>query len=503
MSVERRWGCTAVLAAAFTAPTAWAERWTLEPSVRAQLTATSNSDLSVNGRSDTVLEVRPQLSLVGEGRRMRIAGTVAVDAIGYAERTQESRLLPQVDLTGRVEAIERLVFLDAGYRVAQTSSNVFGVRVEPGSTTNVVTTKTARISPSLEGGVPGGLRYSVRADNSWIDQNATATTASDSTGYFGRYTAYVAQVAQPLGWRLEADRSYTRYKDDAKPSVALVLARASISYALMDDLTAGLRAGRESENVTGPAQYHPTHGAELRWAPSARTLLAASTDTHFFGRGWDVEFNHRTPFVAWSLGLSRGVDTTPQSLFELPATQDVAGLLDAIFTTRFPDPAERARVVRDVINRNGLTTSTAAPISVLGERVSLVTRRRISIVFNGVNNTLSLGVYNVRTEDLDAGNALSTATPGGNNVQTGGSVALTHRVTPTAALSVALERTRIRALDGFGTAFTTQRSGRVQLNKQVAPRTGAFVGARHRIIESNNPAEGDENAVFLGLDHRF
>lgn len=481
-----------------------AERWELLPSVSGQLLQTSNSDLSANGRADTVLSVRPQLAINATGSRVRLGGTLGLDAVTYARGTQDDRVLPQVDLTGRIEPVERLFVVEASYRVAQVAANPFGVRSDAGSTTNIVTTRTARLSPSLQGGVPGDLNFRVSGDFVQLRQNDAAGVASDASGTYAQGGAQLEMPAKPFGWRLQADRSISSYDNEAKPSLETGDMLAAVTYAFNEDLVAGLRGGRESENVDGVKKWHGTSGVELKWTPTARTTLNATRDKRFFGHAWQLDFSHRMPWLALNLGLSRSIDTTPQTLFLLPATNDVAGLLDAIFTTRYPDPAERARVVREVIDRNGLSTATTGPVNLLGQRLSLTTRRRIGLVLNGVVNTLSLGAFSVRTEDLLTANPLSVGTAEANNTQSGGSLSLTHRLDAYTAVSVSLDRTRIQALPGFGDSSTTQRGLRAELNAQVAPRTNVLGGLRYRKIDSNSStSEGDETALFVGVDHRF
>lgn len=480
-----------------------AERWELRPAVSGQLLHTSNSDLSVNGRPDTVLSVRPQLAINAEGSRLRLGGSVGLEAVSYAQGTQDDRVLPQVDLNGRLEAIERLFSIEAGYRVAQVAANPFGVRTELGSTTNVVTTRTARLSPSLQGGSPGGLSFRLGADLVQLRQNDSSGVASDASGSYTQVGGKIEMPARPLGWRLQADRSVSGYDNQDKPSVRTGDMIAAVTYALTDDLVAGVRGGREAENVDGPQKWHGTSGAELKWTPSQRTTLSASRDKRFFGHAWQLEFNHRMPFLAWNFGLSRAIDTTPQTLFLLPPSGDVAGLLDSIFTTRYPDPTERAKVVREVIERNGLATSTAGPVNLLGQRLSLTTRRRLSLALNGAVNTLALGVFSARTEDLLTANPLSVGTAEANNTQHGWSASLTHRLDARSAVSLSLDRTQIRALPGFGDSRTSQRGLRGEYNVQVGPRSNVVAGLRYRSIDSTSTSEGDEKAIFVGLDHRF
>lgn len=495
----------AVLAAGLAVSPVQAQTWGLELGVSSELTWTSNSSFGVAaGESDTILELRPRMRVFGEGARLRLSGSASVGGLAYARRTQPNTVEPTADLSARLEAIERLFFVEIGYRAAQTSENPFGVRADAGSSTNRVTTSQWRFSPIIEGAAGGDVRYHLRSDNTWTRAigGTDAAISAGAGGYFGRHAVAVEHDPRPFGWRLEADRSYTRFDDPAEPTLAITTARAILNYAVTEEWSVGARGGRERNNVAAEDLRSRTiYGLETRWQPTPRTTLSAFREKRFFGSGWDFAFAHRRPRLAWTIGLSRGVDTTPQALLDLPATDNVTGLIDAMFTTRFPDPVERARAVQDFIAKQGLPSSTQGPISLFAPRFSLVTGRRASLSLLGARDTLTFSGFSTRTEDaLDQG-TLAIGAPATNNTQRGGSMVLSHRLSPLTALSLTLDWSRIRALDAPDE--TTQQGLRVHFTIQAAPLTSTFVGGRWRKIDSNVAAEGREGAVFMGLDHRF
>ena len=207
--------------------------------------------------------------------------------------------------------------------------------------------------------------------------------------------------------------------------------------------------------------------------------------------------------MALSLTLSRSVQSAPQALFELPATSNVAALLDAMFTTRFPDPAERARVVQQFIADQGLPSSTLGSTSIFSQRLSLVTARNGSIGLIGVRNTLVLSGFYTSTEDAPTAASLTPGGAASNNVQYGAGLTFSHRLATSLSLSATVDWSRIRALDAGAPELTTQRGASVRLNVQASPKTGAVFGARYRKIDSTVVVTGHESAVFVGLDHRF
>lgn len=485
-----------------------AQRWIIEPAISSQLSLTSNSSFGEAGPggSDVIVALSPRVRVSGGGARLRLTGSASVSGIAYADRTQPNAVEPTADLSARLEAIERLFFIEAGYRATQTSENPFGARADGVASSNRLTTSQWSLSPVVESDPAADLHYRLRSDNTWTRAigGEGATTTAGAGGYFGRHSASIEGDPRPFGWRLEAERSLTRYDDPAEPSISIAAARVILNYAIADEWSVGLRGGHERNNAeTSKDRSRSIYGMQTRWQPSPRTTLSALREERFFGSAWSLAFDHRQPRLAWSLGLTRGIDTTPQALFDLPRTDNVAGLLDAMFTTRFPDPVERARVVQEFISQQGLQSATQGPVSLFSQRLSLVTSRRASMSVIGSRASLTLSGFAARTEDaLDAG-PLATGGAATNNTQHGASLVLSHRLSPLIGLSVSLDWSRIRELDSALPDETSQQGLQVHFNVQAAPMTNTFLGGRYRKLESNVATEGREGVVYVGLDHHF
>lgn len=503
----------AAAAVAAAAPSsAWAQKWTIEPGISSRLSWTSNAQFGTDAEagSDTTLDVRPRIAVRAEGSRLRLAGSVALNGIAYADHTLPSRVLPEGDLSARLEAVERWLFVETSARVFQTSRDAFGVRPEGTSTSNTLTTTVGRFSPYVQGPIGPLTRYRIRSDSTWTNDSSvdSGTAASGASGYFGRYAAFIESDPRPLGWRLEAERSETRYRDEATTPLVGDLARFVVDYAITAELSAGLRAGYERNNFvsTGTKNY-TTYGGQARWQPSARTLLTGEGERRFYGSAWRLRFEHRAPRLSFNVGLSRGVESAPQSLFDLPANGNVAALIDAMFTTRYPDPAERSKVVQQFIVDQGLPATTLGPTNLRSQRLSLVTASSISIGFIGSRSSVVISGFDTRTEDLPDTSAPTPVGAAGNNTQYGGALTFSHRFGMTVSLGATVEWSRIRGLDVVAPAVspetTTQSGARVQLSVQASPKTSAIFGGRYRSIESTAAIPGHETSVYVGLDHRF
>lgn len=480
-----------------------AQRVRLDAGVSTSLTWTSNAQLTADGTEDTILGVRPYVSLRAEGPRLKIFGSAAVSGLVYANGTLRNRAAPEADLGAEVELLERLLFLDAGLRAFQTSVDPLGPRAEAGGTTeNSVTTAQARLSPRLEGRFGPDLRYAARSENTWTKEyGATAPGLAGATdGYFARHTVSMSRDPRPLGWHAEAQRTQTRYRDDTLRPLTLDVARLGVDYALDTDLTVSVHLGRERSDDLAADQDGNIVGFQVRWQPSPRTSFNAFEERRSFGNAWRLAFDHRAARWVWNALMSRTLSSTPQSVLDLPATDDLAGSLDAIFRSRYPNPADRAAAVQDYITRNGLPTSLLDPLTVRALGFNVVTLRRVGVTLIGVRNSLSLGLYKSRTEDTTAFNPIGGGTAGLAALdQYGASVALSHRLSPVMVLATSGEWTRVRRAD----QQSIQRTARLRLNVEASPRTTAFAGLRYRELGSDVVSAGREGAVFAGLDHRF
>lgn len=481
---------------------ACAERLQILASVGSEGAWTSSAELGrVGPQDDTVISVRPRIEVRGEGARLRFAGFAALNAVTYAGGTQDNRVLPEADLQAKVEAIERLFFVEAALRATQTVVNPFGIRPDAASTQNRLSTAQARLSPSIERAIDAQSRFRLRSDHVLTRESGDDGTESAGSGSLARYSAVVEQDPRPLGWRLEAERSETDYDEGALPRLRSDLLRASVERVIAADFVVGIQGGVERNSFVVSDESHTIYGFQLGWRPSDRTLLAATIEERYFGTGWRVAFNHRQPRLAFRVLLSRVLATTPQALLDAPPIENLAALFDAMFTTRIPDPDERARAVQEFLVRNALPSATLAPLDLFSRRISLVTTRSALVALNGARSSLSLSVFRSTTEDAPDILPAATGSVLDNNVQTGASVVFSHRLTKVTSASAALDWSRVVTLTSED--HTRQVSARVQLGSEIGPKTSVVGGLRWRDIDSSVVASGHERVVFVGIDHRF
>lgn len=485
---------------------AQAQRFGINADVGAQLTWSSNSNLgTIGGADDTILELNSHAVVRSEGARVRLNGVAGLRSTSYLQNSQPNALVPEIDLNGRLEAVERLLYIEAGYRATQVARDPYGARPESAAGANSRTAGQTRLSPYVEGAVGPTLRYRVRSDNTWANELNTSSQARDTSaaGYYGLHTALMEVDPRPFGWRVSAERSDTHYEQASRTSLTRDAARLGLRFAPSEDLTFGINIGTERNNYSGSDERRSMRGVDLAWQPTPRTRIDLADERQFFGSGWRLAASHRNPQFAFNGEVRRGIDSAPQSLFELPPTGNVASLLDAIFTTRYPNPADRAQAVQDYMANKGLPTSTSAPITLFSQRLSVATSKNASVALNGVRSSLVLSAFDVLTEDaLDAG-LLGNGTAVSNNHQKGMSLLISHRLGPRVGMTVGVDWSRIRGVGAFVQDSTSQRGLNAKLNVQLDAKTAAFVGARYRKLQSTAVNAGQESALFAGIGHEF
>lgn len=481
--------------------------WNNEFSVRAQGTLTNNSGYGSggsNGDADLVLELVPTWRFHRAGGRLRVDGSVALDMIGYAANTQVSRILPRANVLANLEAIDDFFFVDGSVTVTQGLQNPF-LASSGGSTNNIYTAAQGRVAPYVKGNFGRNIRWLVRSDNSY-----TWTTQSDTplqSATHMRNLAEVVRVPTPLGLTLRLTNDVTSYESDLRPDQELNTALAIVDYAFTPRFKIGLRGGYEKTTYTSAEDSGPIYGANLTWRPSPRTLLDGFWESRFYGPSYQYRYTHRLRRLATSVSGYRTISTYPQVLFNLPATSNVAGLLDAIFLARFPDPIERAQQVQDLIVRQGLPETLPQGAFVYNQSINLNTGANAAWALTGVRNTLGLNLFYMKTEQLPDARVPTTFINFNDNVQRGGSVTLSHRLTPVMALNGTLLTRRTRGINENEGRESRQHAASTQLNWQMTSRSTVFAGARYQIQDESGAvrfgSDRNEASLFAGLFHRL
>lgn len=488
------------------APRRGVDAWATEFSFTAQATLTNNANYGVSNvrQGDLIVQFIPAMSVNREGGRLRVNGYVALNFLGYVDGTQVSSILPNASIAANLEAIENFFFVDASVFAGQSVLNPFLPSSLTSSTNNLYTTTQARIAPYFTGNVGPNVSWQVRSDNSF-----TWTTQPNSplgNAYYVRNLAEVVRTPTPLGWTVRLTNDLTRVDNQLQPDQTLNTALAIVNYAFTPQFTFGLRGGYENTTYTAVETAGPIYGANLAWYPSPLTSVVGYWEDRFYGPSYQFVASHRQRRVASSASFYRTITTYPQVLFQIPSTTSTSGLLNAILLGRFPDPVERSAAVQDLMTRQGLPQSLPGGAYIYNQSANVLTGGNASWALIGVRNTLSLGLFYLKTSYLPDPRVPPTFLAFNNSIQQGGGLTLSHTLTPVVTLNGSVGTSYTRGYGPTEGTNSRQNTLSLQSNWTMSPRSTAFLGTFYQYQRSTLAISGTDAsqfAVYAGLFHRL
>ena len=488
--------------ALFTA-TVCAQTWHFQPSAAVKETLTDNVDLEPSDRAtgDLVTEITPGFTVNEKGARTSLSGSVRVPILLYDKTGgRNNKVLPEGNLTGRIEALEKLFFIEGAASAQQTFFTPFGA--QPVSLANATANRfradSYRLSPYIKSPTSREIQYELRDDNIWTHLSGAPGGRNDS--FTNKLTGHVSREPKPVGWALEVERTSDKFTD--QPALVTQLARLRVPVQVDPEVRVSASGGYEDNRYTFTSPHGAIYGVGGEWRPAPRTTLKGDWEHRFFGSSYQFSFDNRTPLSTWNLSASRNLTTYPQQLAALPAGGDVAATLNQLFLSRIPDPAERQLIIDQLISSAGLPASLSSPITLFAQQVYLQELARATVGILGIRNHLLLTAYRTRTEPITgAGTPLPpTLVAQNNNTQTGANVIWDHTLTPLVTFSVnaAIAKTVANAgLEGS----TRQRSVIAELIGQLSPSLTVHAGMRYQIFHSDLSDSYREAAIFAGLSY--
>jgi uncharacterized protein (PEP-CTERM system associated) len=490
------------------AANAAAASWTVRPEITLRETYTDNAFIgSGTPRSDWVTQVTPGIRIDGRGPRLTANLSYFPSAVFYARNSEGNDVINNLDAFGRLEAVEKFFFVEAGANISQSFISPFAP--QPGdiaiASQNRIETRTLTFSPYIrhEG---RDLEYELRSRNTW--------TNSDSTG-LGKFrteqwTGRVGSPVRRFGWSLEFDNSDISHYDGFidRPEDKSRLYRARLYYQPNPELRLFVSAGSEENNyVLQQMQRSDIYGAGLGWKPSARTSLDLEYEERFFGPSRLARFAHRTRLTAWSVGYSRNTSTYQQEVLRLPPGNATA-MLDSIFAARISDPDERRAAVEQFMTTSGTPAFLANSLAFYTQRVYLREGVDASFALVGKRNSITFTAFAAESTDLpaDALGLPSDALLLARRIkQRGYGAYAQHRLTPLTSIGASATRTYSREDQPVETDSRNDNYN-LALTHTVSPKTTTFAGVavtRFDSEESGFIPNQDATSVFVGLNHRF
>ena len=488
--------------ALFTA-TACGQTWHFQPSAAVEETLTNNVNLQPSGsaRTDLVTEITPGFTVSEKSARTSLTGTVRVPILLYINTGgQNNKVLPEANLTGRFEALEKFFFIEGAASAQQTFFTPFGA--QPVSLANATANRyradTYRLSPYIKSPPSRDIKFELRDDNIWTRPSGAPAGTNDS--FTNHLIANISREPTPVGWALEFDRTSDKFV--GQQALVTQISRARLPIKIDPELQVSAIGGYENDQFTFSEPHGVIYGGGADWRPAPRTTAKGEWEHRFFGSSYQFSFDNRTPLSTWSLKASRDLTSYPQQLAALPAGGDIATTLNQLFLSRIPDSAERQQVIDQIINSAGLPASLSSPLTLYTQQVYLQQLARATVGILGARNHVLLTAYRSRTEPISGtGNPLPPElAPQNNNTQTGANVIWDHPLTPVSTFSVnaAIAKTVANApLQGS----TTQRSVIAEWVGQLSPSLTVHAGMRYQYLSSDLSTSYHEAAIFAGLSY--
>lgn len=476
--------------------------WSIQPGLRLQTTYTNNVALAPKGqeKGDVVTELTPGLNIRGITPRVQVFGTLGVTGAWFWNESQYNRVVPSANLRGRLEAIERLAFIEASVLAGPQFGSFLGAQPTTSVATspNTFTQYIYTVSPYIQRRFDGGTSVLLRNDNVWAQASGN-TTIRDS--YTQQWTAI---ADHPLNQFLIAGASYNYNSIEYQNSSPLTndIARGRLTWRPDPVYQLYATGGYETNNYALGDREGATYGGGGRWSPTERTNLIGDWERRFFGSSYLYAANHRTRSAAFDVRRSRGINTFPQ-LVAGANTINYAAQYDAALAGSIADPVAREAAVNQLLAQLGLPATASTVSGFFSQQVFIQERTEGSVTLTGVRNTAGLTLFQGRTESVPTQSGVLTTF---NTRQRGATLSWNSRLTQTLALNVTGTRFINEIVSGgLGTTTgdSTNTVYRAVLSTPLSPRTDVFGGARHYRLDSTVNEAVRETAVFAGLGLRF
>lgn len=477
--------------------------WDTRLAVEASLTATDNGNPAAGGdpKEDLILAVKPSLQVARRTPNFGVDAQVALELVEFANGSQANRALPAARVAADATIIERILAIEAAADVRQTASDIYRGSAGglPGS--NASTVATYRVSPVLEHEFSPQVSLVARADETQTHSNQDG--ASDLRAH--RALVRLSQKPLPFGAGIELSRQLSQFDGGDADSLGSTTLRLNASYALEDQLLLGVIGGAERTTLRGEQESDGIVGLQLQWVPGPRTQLQATVEKRFFGTGWEVALRHRTPFLSMGLNLSRGPVGAAATSTVSPEN-DLTRYLDAILTTRYPDPLDRRDQVESMIAARNLRTQLPSAVIAPTDYAQLASRASATVVWLTPRQTVSLTAYVQTLRQLAGlGSADATVVADADSRQSALALEASHRLTPLTTVAASMAWGLTEGLGARAGSQTREATYRLALSSTLSPRAAASVGLQYRQLSTNvaTVSSYHQGALFAALDYRF
>ncbi len=460
-------------------------------------TITSNSRLTASrGSAEAITQLNAGIRAAG--RTGSVTGSLDYSLSGLVYSTGDTPSSHQNSLNAQVSAelVDKWAFLDASAFISQQSISAFG---QPSTTDgffnpNRTEVRGIRLSPSIRGNLFGIAKYEARLTHSMT--RAASSKLGDSTSDT-ESVSLSSPGSGPLGWNLSLTSSASSF-GGIRSTRSSQLA-AGLTYLPMPEVRLVGSYGREFSDLITTSSTSSAYwrmGVDLK--PNERTNLNATYSKRFFGSAWQVSISHRLPRTFWTFSSSRNLSNTSANVIANSTAYD---LLFAQLAAIEPDVIKRAELILAELSRAGISANTLIPIGFLTSGVSIVTQHQLSATLQAQRANITGTVFS--TESKSVG---QQPVQGGDLArsafvrQSGFSVNIGHRLTPSSSLSASSSWNRTQgSAAGQGNRISTHL---LSYSAQLGLRTAGSLTLRHASFSSPTDPY-TEDALVARLDYRF
>ena len=481
----------------------------IEFSVDSTVTATDNANAASDAtkRGDVLGILRPHALWRHDAPGLKANLEGALVFTGSASGRTPDTVRPDLHGSGTASLVDDWLYLDASARVVQAEADPFGPRVQDSTAANRRTEQAAAVSPWVRHRLSRTMSMLLRREDT-ITWHATGT---DTTRVTQLTDLRLDLDPEPLGGVAELSRQASHDRDMPLSALTLDTARAGLRYGRENsELVLTAEGGADHLRTALTEHTDPLAAVSATWKPTPRTDIGVLVEHRFFGKGGAFTLRHRTPWTSISIDVSREPMLVSESLGGLAGLNggaDLRAALDALLTTRYPDPTVRSGLVDQIITGRGLDGSVTAPMDTLADYPQLVTQASAAWTVLTTRTTFSVAAWSRAAQVLRRNGDPLAALPGfgSDNRQVGGTVQFGRKLSSTLSLDALAQVSRIQALGSSSNLRSDDRTLRVWLSRSLTPRATMSVGAQVERFDSNAPGQPGFHATlaFAGFTERF
>ena len=313
--------------------------------------------------------------------------------------------------------------------MSQTYLSPFGPQPagNVGATDNRYTSAAYRVSPYIQGVLPGQISYLLRNDNIWSN---LSNTPGNAPGFAGSYVSqWIGRLNSPIrtfGWTIDGNATYTKFTNEQALTNEIV--RGILHYQPDPQLRLDAIGGYEWNDYFVTKSDNAVYGAGGEWRPSDRTTVAGDWQNRFFGSSYLALLTHRNP--VYGLQHQRVAQHHHLSAAALSRCRPAA-TSPRWWTRRSrpesPTPSSARRRSRPFSRRPACPPTLQSPLNFYTQQVQLYEQQSATFTWLGVRNSLAFTVYNRKGEVISGGTGQPLPPPFGqqnNNTQRGAALVL-------------------------------------------------------------------------------